>query len=101
MSALCLDYAWRDEEDQLLVRAAHRLMLEQVAQPRNASEQWHLRNADRVAGLDYAADDNRAAVSHQNLRGGLLRDQGRVARDFMTKVGGRVFHVHVQEDGAF
>jgi len=98
---LCLDDARRDEEDQLLVRAADGLVLEQVAEPRNAPEQGNLCHVDRVAGLDHAADNDRAAVGDQNLRGRLLRDQGRVATDRVSKVRSRVLDVHVEEDCVF
>jgi hypothetical protein len=72
---------------QLLVRGLHLRVLEQVAQVRDVAEQRHLRDVDRVLRLDDAADHHRAAIGHQYLRGGLLRDQFRVALHFLPKLG--------------
>ncbi len=74
-------------------------MLEQVAQVRKVAQQRPLRDVDRVLRLNDAADHHRAAVGHQDLRGGLLRNQFRVALHFLTEVRRGVFHVDVQEDG--
>ena len=77
-------------------------MLEQVAKVRDVPEHRHLRNAQRVLGLDHAANHHRAAIGHQNLRGRLLRNQGWVAQSvFVAIVGQCVFHIHVEEDGPF
>src|SRR5262249_51446085 len=89
----------RDEEDQLLVRAVHRLVFEQVAQPRNASEQGHLLVVDGIAGLDHAADDHGSAIGDQHLRCRLLGHQGGVAIDLAPKVRSRVLHIYVEENG--
>src|SRR5262249_27967753 len=91
----------RDEEDQLLIRRLNRPVFEQVAEVRDISEQWHLRNVERVGGLDDAADHDRAAICDQDLSGRLLGNQGRVAIDRFAEIRRRVFHVHVQEDRAF
>lgn len=97
-ASLCLDHSRGDEEDQFLVRALHRLMLEEVTEPRNAAEQRNLLNRYGIARLDDAADDHRSAIGDQDLRGRLLGDQSRVALNVMAEVGRRIFHVHVEED---
>src|SRR5579862_3507565 len=97
--SLCLNDSRRNEEDQFLVLCVDDVVLEQVAQHRDAAQQRNLRDVDRVLRLDDAADHHRAAVGHQYLRGRLLRDQFGVALHFLTEVRRGVFHVHVQEDG--
>src|ERR1700737_4448761 len=74
-------------------------MLEQVAKPRNASEERNLSNADRVISFNHATDYHRSTVSDQYLGGGLLGDQGWVAVNLMPKVRRGVFNIHVEEDG--
>src|ERR1700719_3008369 len=64
-----------DEENQLLVLGVDFSVLEQVAEERQITEQRHLRDVDRVLGLNDAADHYRAAIRHQHLRRSLLRDQ--------------------------
>src|SRR6202158_4188792 len=59
-SLLCLNDSRRDEENQLLVGGVDHRMLEQVAQDWNVTQQWHLRNVDRVLRLNHAADYHRA-----------------------------------------
>src|ERR1700679_1932346 len=71
---LRLNNSRRDEENQFLVRSAHLRVLEQVAEVRDVAEQRHLVDVDGVLGLDDAADHDRAAIGHEDLRGGLLRD---------------------------
>jgi len=61
-------------------------MLEQVAQIRDAAQQWNLINTDRVLGLDDATNHYRPAVGDQDLRSCLLRDQRRVALHCVAKV---------------
>ncbi len=73
------------------LEVCHRTMLEQVAKVRDIPEQRHLRDAQRVLGLDHAANHHRAAVGHQHLRGRLLRDQGRVAADLRGRSQARCF----------
>src|SRR5438105_4018425 len=96
--ALRLNDARSDKEYQLLRIGRDGAMAEQVAEDRNVAEQRNLRNVDRVLRLDNAADNHGAAIGHQNLRGGLLRYQSRVALDGPAEVRRSVFHVHVQED---
>src|ERR1700760_3019701 len=75
---LGLNNFWSDKEDQLRGGCVDQAVFEQVAQERNAAEQWHLCNSYAVLGLDDAANHNRSAVRDQDLRGGLLRVQRRV-----------------------
>ena len=42
-------------------------MIEQVSEVGNVAQQRHLRDVDRVLGLDDATDHHRAAVGHQYL----------------------------------
>src|ERR1700689_1569769 len=98
---LRLNDSRRDEENQLLVGGCDLRVFEQVAQVGQVAEQRHLRDVDRVLRLNDATDHHRPAIGHQHLRGGLLRDQFRVALYFLTKVRRGVFHVDVQEDGVF
>src|SRR5579862_4772163 len=99
--SLCLNDSRRNEEDQFLVLCVDDVVLEQVAQHRDAAQQRNLRDVDRVLRLDDAADHHRAAVGHQYLRGRLLRDQFGVALNLLTEVRRGVLHVDVQEDRVF
>src|SRR5690242_4867490 len=99
VAGLSLHDLGSDEEDQLLSRGGNRAALEEVAEHRDVAEQRHLENVDRVLCLDDAADHDRAAIGDQNLRGRLLRDQGRIAADLTAEVRRRVLDIDVQEDG--
>src|SRR5207302_3016987 len=98
LNGLCLNDAWRDEEDQLLVRGADAAPLKQVAQGRDVAQQRHLRNVHAVLSLDNPANHHRATVGHEDLGGGLLRDQSRVTLHGASEVRRRILHVDVQED---
>src|SRR5258708_4242466 len=77
---LCLNDSRRDEENQLLVRGVDLSVLEQVAQVGQVAQQRHLRDVARVLRLNDAAVHPPAAVGHQDLTGGLLRDPFGLAR---------------------
>src|SRR6185437_5639692 len=98
---LCLDNARSDEENQLLIGGAHLGVFEQVAQVRDVSKQGHLTDLCRILRLHDTANHHRSTIGDKHLRGGLLRNQLRVALDRMAEVRSCVFHVHVQEDGSF
>jgi len=101
LDRLRLNNARRDEEDELLIRGAHAAPFEQVAEGRDVAQQRHLRDVDRVLSLDHTTDDNRTAIGDQNLRSRLLGDQSGVPLDGSSEVWRGIFHIHVQEDGAF
>src|SRR6185437_15063798 len=92
-----------DKEDQLLRLRIHGLMFEQVAQNRDASQQWHLSNGKVVLRLHNAANHHSSAIGNQYLRGGLLRVQRRVQllASNTGEIRNGVLNVHVQEDGVF
>ena len=62
------------ESEVLTVRCLNRLPRYGISPSKGTCE-----IAQRILRLDDAANHHRAAVGHQHLRGGLLRDQGRVA----------------------
>src|SRR6266568_7900451 len=70
--ALSLNNLWSYEEDQLIGLGFDRALLEQVAEPRNVTQNRRLRGADRIRRLDHSTDHHRATIGDQYLSGRLL-----------------------------
>src|SRR5271163_3149800 len=101
-SRLRLNDARSNEENKLLVFRVYGTVLEQVAQVRYVAKQRYLLDAQRVLSLDHAANHDRAAIGYQHLGGSLLGDEFWVAICIChAKVRQGVFHIHIEEDGAF
>src|ERR1051326_4451697 len=100
MQLLGLNDFWSDKEDQLRSRCIDQSVLEQIAQKRNAAQQWYLCDSYAVLCLNDAADHHCATVRDQYLRGRLLCIERGVylVSAYVAKVGGRIFYVHTQED---
>jgi hypothetical protein len=91
---------WRQEEDQLLGRCTQSAALEEVAKHRNVAQQRYLVHAHVRLRLDHTADNHSAAIGHQHLRGGLLRDQHGIQLNVgnPAEVRDGVLDVYVEED---